>query len=381
MLACRRAAEPRRQVTCCWVRYQRMPLPRSGPSIDGDDCTGQQPTLTLAPMRAVQELATIITASFGGDKASLDRLETNSADAGMAATALSLLQVPPGSFGPPTQQFASAMVVRYCRAAVVDATQTSALCQQALQLGLSPPPGTRQNVSMNLLTAAAAAASRLSADAIAFVHAQALARHTAACSGSAGAGSDPDFEGTTVALKLLRLIAEECARETQAAADHAALGAIRPLARPTLEAVATSLSVVVRRGDAGGSGAQQGGGGAAKAARAALSCLQQWVRVCEVKIEDAVTVHELLPALLSMLSTNDGALADGAAESLAAFLPQAAEPGLEAFAEVTRALSSQLPRLDFRNPAQAEVCRALTRLGCGLSDLAWPDRYVQVRTS
>ena len=112
VLACRRAAEPRRQVTCCWVRYQRMPLPRSGPSIDGDDCTGQQPTLTLAPMRAVQELATIITASFGGDKASLDRLETNSADAGMAATALSLLQVPPGSFGPPTQQFASAMVVR-----------------------------------------------------------------------------------------------------------------------------------------------------------------------------------------------------------------------------------------------------------------------------
>ena len=333
-----------------------MPLPRSGPSIDGGDCTGQQPALPLAPMRAVQELATIITASFGGDKASLDRLETNSADAGMAATALSLLQAPPGSFGPPTQQFASVMVVRYCRAAVVDATQTSALCQQALQLGLSPPPGTRQNVSMNLLTAAAAAASRLSADAIVFVHAQALARHTAACSGSAGAGSDPDFEaGTTVALKLLRLIAEECARETQAAADHAALGAIRPLARPTLEAVATSLSAAVRRGDAGGSGAQQGGGGAAKAARAALSCLQQWVRVCAVKIEDAATVHELLPALLSMLSTNDGALADGAAESLAAFLPQAAEPGLEAFAEVARALSSQFARLDFRNPAQVRA--------------------------
>ena len=129
---------------------------------------------------------------------------------------------------------------------------------RGVQLGLEPPAGTRPSVQMNLLTAAAAAACRISADAIAFVHGQGLAGHAAALSSGNVRGTPvpaqyrangptdallwaPQVDGLILAFKLLRFIAEECSRKQ---AGEAAVQAVKTLAPQTFGGATAPLTVL-----------------------------------------------------------------------------------------------------------------------------------------
>jgi hypothetical protein len=111
-----------------------------------------------------------------------------------------------------------------------------------------------------------------------------------------------------------------------------------------------------------------------KGTAAGLRCIQQWTRAAGIKLEEAASVPGLLKVLVATLSASDSDLVDAGTEAvteLLATVPEgmpAASAAMPALAELTRALSAQLPRL---NGLECEIQRALTRLGAGLAAAPW----------
>ena len=314
----------------------------------------QRPSMSV--QRQAAELAATIEAALTGDAGALDRLEASSSDTMVAATALGLLQAAPTT---PAEirgaQFAAVMVMRHARSGDSGQAELWALCQQCLRLGLHPIAGTRPAVHTHCVTAAAAAAARVSAEAIAAVHAEALAV-------LAAGQQSGEQEAAIAGLKALMLLAEECARKQVA---EAARPAIQALAQQTLSTLA---SVV-------GSGLQ------GKTTTAALRTLQQWIICGHIKVEDARRVPDLLHVLCETFATDDSTVADAVTEAVAEFLPfvqnaSMGSPALPGLLQLAAALSKQRERLDLSaERIHYEVARALTRLAAGLAgaDVAWAD--------
>jgi hypothetical protein len=89
----------------------------------------------LPGLRHARQLEALITAGLRGDKDSLDHLEASAADASIVEAALSMLRAPtPGNAA--VLQFASAMVMRFCRGHG-ETEQLSSHCQRCLQVNAS----------------------------------------------------------------------------------------------------------------------------------------------------------------------------------------------------------------------------------------------------
>ena len=309
----------------------------------------------MSIQREAAELAALIEAGLTGDAAALEQLEVSSSDTAVAATALGLLQTAPRT---PAEirgaQFAAVMVMRHARTGASGQAELWALSQQCLRLGLEPIPGTRAQVHTHCVKAAAAAAARVSAEAIEAVHAKALGR-------LASGQQSGDEDAAVVGLKALGLLAEECARKTVA---DAARPAIQALALQTLANLATVIGLAQ-----------------AKSTAAALRALQQWIICGQIKVEDARGVPDLLHVLCETLSTDDATVADAVTEAVAEFLPfvhgaAMASPSMPGLLQFAASLSKQRERLDLSaERVHYEVARSLTRLAAGLAaaDVAWAD--------
>lgn len=309
----------------------------------------------------------MIGLALNGDGAALQQLENASGDTTVLEAALSLLHQPeqaaqePGLRGsrPAAKlQFASVMVLRHARTAPNAAEEElTQLVQQCLELGLRPAEAKASKPTQeNLLAAAAAAACRLSPDAISAVHAEGgkLYQQQLAAGGGGGA------EDGILALKLLRLLADEAARPAVAAAAQPTLAALAP---ETLGVVGWAVSV----------------GGAVIVA--GLRCLQQWVAAAQVRLEDAGTIPGLLESLCAALGGEDAVVAEALVEAFASFIPGMdwqgpSETGLPALLALCNACSEQRGRLDYpAERVQYGVGRATARLAAALAaaPLPWVD--------
>jgi hypothetical protein len=307
----------------------------------------------MAIQSQAAELAAQIEAALTGDAAALERLEGSAQDIAVAATALGLLQSAPST---PVEirgaQFAAVMVMRHARAGHSGQHELWALSQQCLRLGLDPIPGTRPQVHTHCVRAAAAAAARVSADAIRTVHAAAL--------GKVDTGQQAGDEATAiVGIKALGLLVEECGRKTVA---EAARPVIKELAPQTL----THLIAVIRLAHT-------------KSTVAALRTLQQWIICGQIAIEDARGIPDLIDTLCDTFATDDATVADAATETVAEFLPFVKDADITSSSmlgllQLADAVTKQRQRLDLgAERIHYEVARALTRFAAELSqaDVAW----------
>ena len=225
-------------------------------------------------------------------------------------------------------------------------------------------------VQTHLLTAVAASACRISADAITSIHQEAL---------SAVEGSESQAvtaEGRLVGVKLLRLIAEESSRK---AVSESARPVAQSLAPATLSALVTAVNVegwgaaaaAAVGGGAGGNGGQEMVN--PKMAIAGWECLQQWIAAAGITVEDAASVPGLLGAICDTLDSivvGDGgggqgplslsshALADTLADAVAAFLPVVGPNNTDALApllEVADAVARQRERMCFNDNGRVQV--------------------------
>lgn len=299
------------------------------------------------------ELAAQIEAGLTGDAAALEQLEASAHDTAVAATALGLLQSVPSS---PSEirgaQFAAVMVMRHARAGHSGQHELWALSQQCLRLGLNPIPGTRPQVHTSCVKAAAAAAARVSPEAIGSVHGIALRKVVD--------GQQAGDEATAiVGIKALGLLVEECGRKTVV---EAARPAIQQLAPQTL----TSLATVIRLAQP-------------KSTVAALRTLQQWIICGQITVQDACGIPDLMDLLCETFATNDATVADAVAETVTEFLPfvkgaDVASSSMPGLLQLANAVSKQRQRLDLSvERIHYEIARAFTRFATELSqaDVAW----------
>lgn len=308
---------------------------------------------TMSIQSQAAELAAKIEAGLTGDATALEQLELSAHDTTVAATALGLLQTAPSNAVEIRgAQFAAVLVMRHARAGSSGQHELWALCQQCLRLGLDPIPGTRPQVHAHCVRAAAAAAARVSAEAIRNVHATAI--------GKVDTGRQAGDEATAVVgIKALGLLAEECGRKTVV---EVVRPVIKDLAPQTLAYLATVIGLPH-----------------IKTRIAALRTLQQWIICGQITIEHAGRIPTLMDVLCESFVTDDVTVADAATEAAAAFLPfvkgvNGASSSMTGLLQLADAISKQRQRLDLgAERIHYEVARALTRFAAEMSqaDIAW----------
>ena len=237
-------------------------------------------------------LAGLIGGALKGDARSLMALETTGIDDALLREAVGL--VAGGSAGGAAiavGQFAATIILRHARTS--EGADLGALCTECLQLAATPGlPTNRQ-----LLSAAAAAATRAGPEAALQVHAEAmrLARLGQLAEGGAPAASP------LTALQLVHALAEEAGRAVVTSSVREAL------AGQGAEVFAL-LNSVLR-----GSGGERGVSGG-------LECLSQWAETLGVGMDAVLATEGLLLALCSLVASEDESVVDSLADCLEALL-------------------------------------------------------------
>jgi len=289
-------------------------------------------------------LAGLIGGALKGDARSLMALETTGIDDALLREAVGL--VAGGSAGGAAiavGQFAATIILRHARTS--EGADLGALCTECLQLAATPGlPTNRQ-----LLSAAAAAATRAGPEAALQVHAEAmrLARLGQLAEGGAPAASP------LTALHLVHALAEEAGRAVVTSSVREAL------AGQGAEVFAL-LNSVLR-----GSGGERGVSGG-------LECLSQWAETLGVGMDAVLATEGLLLALCSLVASEDESVVDSLADCLEALLtrPFAGTPATNptiaavvwaAVADWCRAAQGRRVRRASRGAAMARRCPSSAR--------------------
>ena len=237
-------------------------------------------------------LAGLIAGALRGDPRSVMALETMGTDVGAVQEAMGLLAQRVEQ--PAVGHFAAQIILRHARTG--EGADLGALCTECLQATLAAPslPGHRQ-----LLSAAAAAATRAGPDATLQVHAEAMRLARAAQLGAAGAD-----DGGASALAALQLV--------HAMAEESGGAAVQEVVREALVAQGAEvfrLITAVLRGSAGERGIAGG-----------LECLTEWARTLGVGMDAVLATDGLLGSLCTLMQSTDESVLDALADCLEGLL-------------------------------------------------------------
>jgi hypothetical protein len=239
-------------------------------------------------------LAGLIGGALRGDPRSVMALETMGTDGSVVQEAMGLLKGARAE-QPAVGHFAAQIILRHARSSEQIGADLGALCTECLQVTLAAPslPGHRQ-----LLSAAAAAATRAGPEATLQVHAEAMRLARAA---QLGAGAD---DGGTSALAALQLV--------HAMAEESGGAAVPEAVREALVAQGVDvfrLITAVLRGSAGERGVAGG-----------LECLTEWAGTLGVGMDAVLATDGLLVSLCTLTQSTDEGVLDSLADCLEGLL-------------------------------------------------------------
>ncbi len=244
-----------------------------------------------ATVRATMALAGLIGGALRGDPRSVMALETMGTDAAVVQEAMGLLGQ--RAEQPAVGHFAAQIILRHARGG--EGADLGALCTECLQVTLAAPslPGHRQ-----LLSAAAAAATRAGPEATLQVHAEAMRLARAS---QLSAGADDGGASALAALQLVHAMAEESGGAAVPAAVREALVA--------QGADVFRLITAVLSGSAGERGVAGG-----------LECLTEWAGTLGVGMDAVLATDGLLVSLCTLTHSPDESVLDSLADCLEGLL-------------------------------------------------------------
>lgn len=236
-------------------------------------------------------LAGLIAGALRGDPRSVMALETMGTDVGAVQEAMGLLAQRVEQ--PAVGHFAAQIVLRHARTG--EGADLGALCTECLQVTLAAPslPGHRQ-----LLSAAAAAATRAGPDATLQVHAEAMRLARAA---QLGAGADDGGASALAALQLVHAMAEESGG-----------AAVQEAVREALVAQGAEVFRLITAVLCGSAGERGIAGG--------LECLTEWARTLGVGMDAVLATEGLLSSLCTLTQSTDESVLDSLADCLEVLL-------------------------------------------------------------
>ena len=236
-------------------------------------------------------LAGRIGGALRGDPRSVMALETMGTDAAVVQEAMGLLGQ--RAEQPAVGHFAAQIILRHARSG--EGADLGALCTECLQVTLAAPsmPGHRQ-----LLSAAAAAATRAGPEATLQVHAEAMRLARAA---QLSAGADDGGVSALAALQLVHAMAEE--------SGGAAVPAVVREALVAQGADVFRLITAVLCGSAGERGVAGG-----------LECLTEWAGTLGVGMDAVLATDGLLASLCTLAHSTDESVLDSLADCLEGLL-------------------------------------------------------------